>query len=203
MMPAPRHIESGPTPAPRVAQPLRFERRAVSRPDNPFTILVIEDDADVRGLVRRYLAEEGHVVLEAEDGQAGLDLIETYKGRLDLVLTDVEMPRIDGITVAETLAALRPLLAVVCMSGGMGGRQMSERLGANPGTRYLAKPFSPEDLARVLDDELARQQEATAIAEAHQSVSRSFAIEERLMRAVDLVASAYRLQGRQVAGSAA
>src|SRR4029450_12697092 len=86
----------------------------------PFTILVIENDATLRGLVRRILLLEGYSVLEAADGAVGLLLIETHSGGLDLVLTDIEMPNIDGITVAEVLAALRPLLGVICMSDAVG-----------------------------------------------------------------------------------
>ena len=157
------------------------------------TVLVIEDDPDVRRVVRRSLEADGYVVLEADDGQSGLDLIERHTGRLDLVLTDLDMPRIDGITVAEVLAVLRPLLAVVCMSGGMGDRELIERLGPTPGA-FLAKPFTSENLAHVIADELARSQELSARAEAQQSVTRAFLVEKRLMVAVDLVASAKRLQ---------
>lgn len=168
---------------------------AASDGASPFTILVIEDDEGVRQVVRRYLEGDGYRVLEAEDGQSGLDLIETHQGSLDLVLTDVDMPRIDGVTVAEVLAVLRPLLGVICMSGGLDESRWNERVELRP-EAFLPKPFTPEELARVIGDELARSQELAAQAQAQQTVSRAYLVEQRLVAAVDLVAAAYRLQTR-------
>jgi CheY-like chemotaxis protein len=180
--------------APVVRPDLRLDTLTLAEPGpNGCTILVIEDDPDVRRVVRRSLQADGYTVLEAEDGQSGLDLIERHAGRLDLVLTDLDMPGIDGVTVAEVLAMLRPLLAVVCMSGGFGERDLIERLGPAPGA-FLAKPFTAESLAHVVADELARSQELSARAEAQQSVTRAFLVEKKLVVAVDLVASAQRLQ---------
>ena len=168
---------------------------AASNGASPFTILVIEDDEGVRRVIRRYLEGDGHRVLEAEDGQSGLDLIETHPGPLDLVLTDVDMPRIDGVTVAEVLAVLRPLLGVICMSGGLDESRWGERVELRP-EAFLPKPFTPEELARVVGDELARSQELAAQAQAQQTVSRQYLVEQKLVAAVDLVAAAYRLQRR-------
>src|SRR5687768_16614629 len=64
------------------------------------TVLVIEDDADVRSVIRRSLEDEGYVVLEAADGESGLDLIGAYAGPLDVVLTDLVLPRLNGSAVA-------------------------------------------------------------------------------------------------------
>jgi CheY-like chemotaxis protein len=141
---------------------------------------VIEDDAVLRVVLRRTLQLEGYNVLEAADGELGLRLIETHPGRLDLVLTDIEMPRIDGITVAEVLAALRPLLGVICMSGRVGETDFVKRLGLRR-QPFLAKPFTPEDLALITADTLARSQELLAQAEAPD-------------RNVDLVTAAHRLR---------
>jgi CheY-like chemotaxis protein len=129
-------------------------------PSSALTILVIEDDATIRVILRRHLEAGGYRVLEAVDGHSGLDLIETHQGPLDLVLTDIEMPRIDGITVAEVLMALRPLLGVVCMSGGMTASRFVERLALRP-QPFLAKPFTPEALMGALGVELARSRDLT------------------------------------------
>ena len=175
--------------------PLRLERRALQRPGDPFTVLVIEDDAAIRALVRRCLTHDGYAVLEAEDGQSGLELLERHPG-VDLVLTDIDMPRIDGITVARVLAALRPLVGVICMSGTATQWEPSDRVGALDPSRFLTKPFTSEHLSHILDDELARVQELAAAAESSQTVSRTLADERRLMLAVDVVASGLRLQTR-------
>ena len=125
------------------------------------TILIIEDDATVRAVVRRHLEADGYRVLEAVDGHSGLDLIETHGGQLDLVLTDIDMPRIDGVTVAEVLAALRPLLGVICMSAGIAESRFVEGLALRP-QPFLAKPFTRETLAQVLAAEIARSRELAA-----------------------------------------
>jgi CheY-like chemotaxis protein len=187
-------------PQPEVARtPARVESRASLAPNStpetarPFTILVIENDATLRGLVRRILLLEGYSVLEAADGALGLRLIETHSGGLDLVLTDIEMPNIDGITVAEVLAALRPLLGVICMSDAVGETEFVERLGLRR-QPFLAKPFTREDLVLTTADTLARSQELLAQAQARQAVTSGLPTERNLKEAaVDLVAAARRL----------
>jgi CheY-like chemotaxis protein len=160
-----------------------------------FTILVIDDDAAVRMIVRRQLEDCGPQVLEAADGQSGLDLIDTYPGPIDLVLTDIDMPRIDGITVAEVLAALRPLLGVICMSGGTGERRFADRLGVRAQS-FLPKPFTGETLTRVLGAELARSRNVAARLPGGETASRSGATEgeQPFVATAGLVAAAQRLQ---------
>ncbi len=132
---------------------------------------------------------EGYSVLEAVDGELGLRLIETHPGGLDLVLTAIEMPNIDGITVAEVLGALRPLLGVICMSGGVGEAELGERLGLRR-QPFLAKPFTRDDLVLMTADTLARSQKLVA----RQSVTRGLPVERDVEAPVDLVAAAHRLR---------
>lgn len=165
---------------------------AVKRASPPFTILVIEDDATVRQLVQRILRLEGYNVLEAADGELGLRVIETHMGGLDLVLTDIDMPNIDGITVAEVLAVLRPWLGVVCMSGTVPHDEFRETMGFRH-RPFLAKPFAPADLAVITADTLARSQELLAQAEA-QSAATSPPAGSGPVSAGDLVAAAHRLR---------
>ena len=128
------------------------------RPTGGFgTILVIEDDPGVRHLARRTLEAAGYQVLEAEDGVEGLRLVEEHSGRLDLVVTDIEVPRLDGISVARTMAAKYPHIGVVCMSG-----RVSETMfladPIRPLPPFLAKPFTFEDLTRTTSETIARFQ---------------------------------------------
>jgi DNA-binding NtrC family response regulator len=163
----------------------------VKRASPPFTILVIEDDATVRQLVQRILRLEGYNVLEAADGELGLRVIETHSGGLDLVLTDIDMPNIDGITVAEVLAVLRPWLGVVCMSGTVPHDEFRETMGFRH-RPFLAKPFAPADLAVITADTLARSQELLAQAEAQSAVTSPPG--SAPASAGDLVAAAHRLR---------
>ena len=160
----------------------------------PFTVLVIDDDAVLRALLRRTLEMEGYEVLEAANGELGLQLIESHSGRLDLVLTDIEMPRIDGITVAEVLAALRPLLGVICMSGSPEGEvDFVRRLGLRR-QPFLAKPFTLADVVLMTADTLARSQELLAQAEAQPSMTPGSPVAMTSARGVNLVAAAQRLR---------
>jgi DNA-binding response OmpR family regulator len=164
-------------------------------PAPPSTILIIEDDPALRAIVRRHLEAVEYRVLEAADGQVGLDLIEAHQGPLDLVLTDIEMPRIDGITVAEVLAALRPLVGVVCMSAGLTESRFVERL-AHRSEPFLAKPFTGEVLLRALGVELARSRQLAAGMNGMEAIGPDWTREGVQPPAAtgELVAAAQRLQ---------
>jgi hypothetical protein len=111
------------------------------------TVLVVEDHADVRRLAVTVLTEYGYQVLEAEGGPQALELAERHAGPIDLLLTDVVMPRMTGKELAGRLERLRPRVKVLYMSGytdNVIGHQGMLDAGVN----YLAKPFVPENLAR-------------------------------------------------------
>ena len=113
-------------------------------------VLLIEDDAPVRRIVRKMLERERHEVTEAENGRVGLDRLR--ESAFDLVLTDIVMPEMDGL---ETLIELRkdyPDLKVIAMSGGGRTGNMdflgsAEKLGASA---VLSKPFTIDVLATAI-----------------------------------------------------
>jgi CheY-like chemotaxis protein len=125
------------------------------------TILVVEDDVDVRSLVVEQLVALGYRVVEAATGQAALDLIASEPGPIDLVLTDVIMPGgMSGMELAQTLRTSAPSLKVVLTSGFMSSGTPPT---AAPGLRgegradypILSKPYRQNDLARVIERTLA------------------------------------------------
>jgi two-component system cell cycle sensor histidine kinase/response regulator CckA len=111
------------------------------------TILVVEDDALVRAIMTRGLEEAGYAVLEAEHGDAALELARDGGGPLDLVVTDLAMPGVGGRELAEWLAELRPDVPVLFVSGHTDDDVVRRGL-LDPGVAYLQKPFTPEVLAR-------------------------------------------------------
>jgi len=140
---------------PCVDEPLE-PRTAVSREGgengNGEVVLVVEDDAFVRGLAAEILGARGYHVLVAPDGDEAVRLAEGYSGPIDLLLTDVILPGMNGRQVAERLTRSRPDLRVLFMSGytdDVIARASSEgRTGAlAPGLRFLQKPFTLESLA--------------------------------------------------------
>lgn len=119
----------------------------------PQTILAVDDSASMRQMVRFTLESVGYTVVQAADGLEALDYARN--GGADLVLTDVNMPRMDGITLVRELRALQhyrftPML-VLTTESGQETRQRGKQAGA---TGWIVKPFNPEQLlttiARVL-----------------------------------------------------
>lgn len=119
-------------------------------------ILVIEDDPTIRGLLWTVLTDALHDVVEASDGETGLERFR--EDGADVVLTDLFMPGMPGLQFIERLLAEFPDAKVIAMSGiGSYGvvpepLPKAEALGAR---RTLRKPFNPEDLLRLLDEVLA------------------------------------------------
>ena len=127
------------------------EDDAAPAPDAPRgaeTVLVVEDDASVRGVARRMLERHGYTVFEAEHGVDALGQIEHRGDEVDLVLTDVRMPGLDGRELARRLRAARPSLPVVLMSGYPSESATAADL------RFLAKPFTAGALLHTVRDAL-------------------------------------------------
>ena len=122
------------------------------------TLLVVEDHSDLRDLAREILEKQGYQVLLAEDGQAGLEVASDLARPIDLVLTDIVMPRLNGREMAERLKNIRPGLRIAYMSGYT-AEASSYFEGQDGRIIFLAKPFSTrqllETVRRGLDQEPA------------------------------------------------
>jgi CheY-like chemotaxis protein len=117
------------------------------------TILVVEDEPAVLTLSCRALEAQGYVVLAASDPAAALRVVERHGGIIQLLLTDVVMPGLSGRDLADQLAARRPGIRVLYMSGYPGDAVVQH--GELPaGSAFLQKPFSPDGLARKVRDVL-------------------------------------------------
>ena len=111
------------------------------------TLLLAEDEPQVRVLLARALRERGYTVMAAADGEAALSMARRHEGSIDLLVTDVVMPRLGGRALAASLRAMRPGTPVLYVSGHPEGPGFSQAL-AEPWTGYVAKPFSADDLLR-------------------------------------------------------
>jgi len=117
------------------------------------TVLVVEDEPAVLTLSRRALETQGYVVLAASDATAALRIVERHGGTIHLLVTDVVMPGLSGRELADKLAAQRPGIRVLYMSGYPGDAVVEH--GSLPaGSAFLQKPFSPDSLARKVRDVL-------------------------------------------------
>jgi two-component system cell cycle sensor histidine kinase/response regulator CckA len=110
-------------------------------------VLLVEDEPDLRKLVASHLRKNGHEVIEAEDGQAALDRVLPLLSQVDVVVTDVVMPRLDGRELARRLRERRADLPVLYVSGCVSG---DSGFALEPGERFLAKPFTMGALSRTL-----------------------------------------------------
>ncbi|GJD78823.1 Sensor histidine kinase RcsC [Methylobacterium gregans] len=108
------------------------------------TVLVVEDEAVVRDLIVEVLHDLGYRALEAADGLAGLALVEG-SGRIDLLVTDVGLPGLDGRRLAERARALRPGLKVLFITGYAENATFGD--AAEAGAQMITKPFAVEALA--------------------------------------------------------
>jgi two-component system cell cycle sensor histidine kinase/response regulator CckA len=118
---------------------------ATALPPGNETILVLEDHQAVLELAQQVLQDEGYQVLAASDGQEALALAAQHNGPIHLLLTDVVMPSMGGREVADRLAAIRPGLKVLYMSGYTGNTIRHHRVRETD-VAFLPKPFSPVDL---------------------------------------------------------
>ncbi len=128
------------------------------------TILLVEDDDLVRGLARQALEESGYTLLEAGDGDEARRISESHAGALDLLLTDVVMPRLNGPDLARILLAARPAMPVLYMSG-YADQAIYQSGVLEQGASFIAKPFSLEALRRRVREAIeagARRDEAPA-----------------------------------------
>jgi CheY-like chemotaxis protein len=137
---------------PRVAAPEEAEaesRGAPAVPPGRETVLVVEDQDEVRDLALEFLRSQGYVVLEASNGAQALEIAGRHPGRIDLLMTDVIMPGISGPELAKQLTAVRPETRVLYVSG-----YTEESIGQHgvleKGTEFLSKPFSRDTLSRKL-----------------------------------------------------
>jgi AmiR/NasT family two-component response regulator len=127
----------------------------------PRRVLIAEDEALIRLDLKEMLQEAGYdVVGEAADGQQAIDLAEEL--RPDLVILDVKMPGMDGITAAEQIVSTAA--APVIMLTAFSQRELVERAADAGAMAYLVKPFDKSDLVPAIEVAISRYQQLTALA---------------------------------------
>ncbi|HEV8454179.1 MAG TPA: response regulator [Gemmatimonadales bacterium] len=103
------------------------------------TVLVVDDEATVRSLTARMLEEHGYRVLEADDGVDALNLLESKDEHIDLVISDVVMPRLDGLELARCMEIMPHPPPILLMSGwGLSALEFERP--------FLVKPFHADEL---------------------------------------------------------
>jgi PAS domain S-box-containing protein len=153
----------------RILLPQTKERPAMAPPEETSakelngtgTILLVEDEEALLNLAADRLKERGYTVMTARDGVHALEVARSFHGSIDLLLTDIMMPRMGGLALARSLSESRPGIRVVFMTGHA-ERDASYREAMRAGVESIQKPFSHEQLIRAvrqaLDTALAHVQ---------------------------------------------
>jgi CheY-like chemotaxis protein len=141
---------------PRVDEPVAHpEPRLAQPPIHPGdeTVLLVEDEPEVRSLVQRILKTQGYTVVTAANPDEAIAVAREFKGTIQVMVTDVVMPGMSGLQLAERLMPTRPNMRVLFVSG-----YTHDTIGhhgvLDPGTAFLQKPFTPNALARKVREVL-------------------------------------------------
>jgi len=129
-------------PAESAHQPARMEPVALG---SRAAILLVEDDEAINRLLAKTLTAGGYDVLQAHNGEEGLLTAQSFKKRIDLLISDVTMPRMNGLELREKLVVVHPGLRTVLMSGHTADSVNVAHI-LNEDTLFLAKPFTPKAL---------------------------------------------------------
>ncbi|MGY3511456.1 response regulator [Bradyrhizobium lupini] len=117
-------------------------------------ILIADDEDSMRQLVARAIAMDGHETVTAQDGAEALEILARADGRFDLLLTDIQMPVMDGIALALSVARDFPDLTILLMTGFADQRERASNLNALVHD-VVTKPFSVADIRTAVADALA------------------------------------------------
>ena len=170
-----------PAPAPAAA-PQAEPARTATQPRR--RVVVAEDEAIIRLDVVEILTEAGYdVVGEAGDGEAAVRLVEETSP--DLVVMDIKMPVLDGISAAERIGRAR--LAPVVLLTAFSDRELVDRARDAGAMAYVVKPFSAADLLPAVEIALSRHQEITALEDEVADLTERFETRKRVERAKGLL----------------
>jgi two-component system cell cycle response regulator CpdR len=117
-------------------------------------VLIADDEESMRALVARAIAMDGHDTVTAQDGAEALEILTREDGAFDLLLTDIQMPIMDGIALALTVARDFPKLTILLMTGFADQRERASNLDAIAHD-VITKPFSVADIRTAVADALA------------------------------------------------
>jgi DNA-binding NtrC family response regulator len=112
-------------------------------------VLLAEDEPMVRNLMKRLLDSWGYRVFSARNGREAMEMAEAHRGEIDLLVSDVTMPEMDGQELAAKLTARKPRMKVILLSG-----YLKARLVLQGGWKFIQKPFRPQELKEAVEDSL-------------------------------------------------
>lgn len=127
-----------------------------SIPAGKETVLLVEDDATIRRMIKNILESEGYKLIVAADGLEAMEAAQSYAGEIHLLLTDVIMPNLNGKELADSLKKIRPAMEVIFMSGYTDDF-IAHHGVLEPDVHFLQKPVTPSNLAQKIRQVLKKQ----------------------------------------------
>jgi two-component system, cell cycle sensor histidine kinase and response regulator CckA len=114
------------------------------------TVLLVDDLDTLRRMVRDFVKSLGMEVLETSNAGDAIHTARSHPGTIDLLLTDIDMPRMSGWESSKQISALRPAIRILYMSGGISLREWKDYKEKPVGTYFIQKPFRLEELKALL-----------------------------------------------------
>jgi two-component system cell cycle sensor histidine kinase/response regulator CckA len=114
------------------------------------TVLLVDDLDILRRMIRDFLKSLGMEILETSNAAEAIHVARSYPGTIDLLLTDIDMPRMSGWESAKQIGALRTGIRILYMSGGISLQEWKDFKGKPVGTYFIQKPFRLEELKALL-----------------------------------------------------
>lgn len=113
------------------------------------SVLIVEDEQELRSLFALLLEMEGFTVYQANDGKQGLEVLKAHAGDIGLLITDLNLPKLAGVDLIGHARTLNPAVKIVGTSG-MGGNKVRDMVLKAGADEFLPKPFQPQDAIRRL-----------------------------------------------------
>ena len=134
---------------PQIITEIKKEEIAEVEPDSlptgNETILLVDDEDSIRDFLAEILSEQGYKVIEATNGEEGLQVFKGYNEKIDLLISDITMPKMSGPELATKLRELQPKLKALFISGNVGNEYINEQT-ADSKTSFLQKPFTYDSI---------------------------------------------------------
>lgn len=144
----------------QTVDPSPAARKPASAEPQGQTILVIDDEAEVREVIEQMLQSNGHKTLVASDGSSGVQMFSKHADQIDVVLLDMTMPGMSGAEVYREILDLRPDATVV-VSSGYSEESIPSRLGTDRAVPFLPKPFTKHALLQKIGDAVEQARRST------------------------------------------
>jgi CheY-like chemotaxis protein len=143
-----------PVPRPAAPSPPPVVPPADPAPSGAETVLVVEDEADVRYFLETVLRTHNYIVLGAGDVEEALEVFKAHENEIKLLFSDVGLPKVDGITLAQRLRQQKPELAIV-LASGYPTKDYKERIDHLGPQAFLSKPYNTQEILEAVRSALA------------------------------------------------